>query len=78
MTKRSSIKVVIDRIEGEKAVVVLYDDDAVRFNLPASLLPEGVKGGDHLRMTLAADKESRAAEKKKIDDLLKDLTGKKE
>ena len=78
MRRQSSFKVVIDRVEGDKAVVVLYDDDAVKFNLPAQLLPEGVKGGDHFKVTFAVDKESRDAEKKKVDDLLSELTGKKE
>jgi Protein of unknown function (DUF3006) len=77
MKKQSAVKVVIDRIEGDKAVVVLYDDGAVKFNLPAKLLPEGIKGGDHLLMSFAVDRERRDSEKKKIEGLLGELTGKK-
>jgi hypothetical protein len=69
------LKVFIDHIEDEIATIVLYDDDKVHFNLPAQFLPEGTEGGDHFQITFKKDKESRDAEKKKADDLLKDLLG---
>ena len=73
---KSSIKVFIDRIEGDLAVVVLYDDDSVKFNLPRKYLPEGISEGDYLQLTFAVDKASHDEEKQKIDDLLKKLKGK--
>lgn len=76
MKRSSSAKVVVDRIEGDLAVLILYEDGRVKFNLPKSLLPEGAREGDHLVLTLALDEESREAEKKKIEDLLRELTGK--
>jgi hypothetical protein len=76
--KKSSHKVVIDRIEGDMAVVVLDEDDSVKFNLPISFLPEAIKEGEHLRMSFAVDKESREAQKRRISDLLNDLKGNKE
>jgi Protein of unknown function (DUF3006) len=78
MKVQSTHKVVIDRIEGNKAVIVLYEDDGVKFNLPTSFLPEGVKEGEHLQMSFSVDKESREAQKKRITDLLNDLKGNKE
>ena len=78
MTDKTSSKVVIDRVEGDLAVIVLSDDDSVQFNLPVKHLPEGVKEGDHLQMTFSVDKESRQAQKQKVADLLKELTGKKD
>jgi hypothetical protein len=77
MTEKTSIKMVIDRIEGDLAVIVLYDDDSVKFNLPVKYLPEGTRDGDHLRLNFEADKKSRESEKKRVDDLLKDLTKEK-
>ena len=77
MTEKTSIKVVIDRIEGDLAVIVLYDDDRVKFNLPVRYLPERVRDGDHLRLSFDVDKRSRESEKMKVDDLLKDLTKEK-
>lgn len=66
-------KVVIDRIEGDLAVLALYEDDGVKFNLPLHYLPEGVREGDHLQMGFAQDDESREAERTKVEDLLKQL-----
>jgi hypothetical protein len=72
---KSSIKVFIDRVEGDLAVIVLYDDDKVKFKLPLKYLPDSSGEGDHFRLTFAVDKESREAEKQKIDELLNKLKG---
>lgn len=73
MKSRDSTKVVVDRIESDLAVLVLYDDDHVKFNLPLQYLPEGVREGDHLQMSFGQDEVSRESERKRVDDLLKDL-----
>lgn len=73
MKSEGSTKVVIDRIEGDLAVLVLYEDDRVKLNLPLRCLPEGVREGDHLQMGFAQDEESRESERKRVGDLLKDL-----
>ena len=73
MKSESSTKIVIDRIEGDLAVLALYEDDRVKFNFPLQYLPEGVREGDHLQMTFAQDEQSRDAEQKKVEDLLKEL-----
>ena len=74
---KSTLKVFIDRIEENRAVIVLYDDDSVKFNLPTRYLPEGVSEGDYLQVSFAVDKEAHAEEKQKIDDLLGKLKAKK-
>lgn len=73
MKPGASTRVVVDRIEGDLAVLVLYDDDRVKFNLPLRYLPEGVREGDHLQMSFGEDEASRGSEKKRIDDLLSEL-----
>ena len=73
MTSASSTRVVVDRIEGDLAVLVLYEDDAVKFNLPVRLLPQGLNEGDHLRISFAADEASRDSERKRIGNLLDEL-----
>jgi Protein of unknown function (DUF3006) len=73
MTTGVSNKVVVDRIEGDLAVLVLYDDDRVKLNVPVRCLPEGLREGDHLLMSFSDDRASRAAEKKRVDDLLEGL-----
>jgi hypothetical protein len=72
-TGSHKLKVVIDRIEDKIATIVLYEDDSVHFNLPAEYLPEGTKDGDHFRLSFKRARASREAEKKKADDLLKEL-----
>ena len=78
MSEKKTLKMIIDRVEGDLAVIVLADDDAVKFNLPVNLLPEDIHDGEHLQVTFALDRDSRAAAKQKVADLLKELTGKKD
>ncbi len=75
MKKESSIKVEIDRVEGGIAVVVLADDDKVKFNLPVKYLPEGARDGDHLQLIFKVDEKSREETKSRVSDLLKELKG---
>lgn len=73
MNPPAATKIVIDRIEGDLAVLVLYDDDGVKFNLPLRYLPEGVEEGDYLQMNFSKDPSTRASEQKRVDDLLREL-----
>lgn len=73
MKSGGSTTVIIDRIEGDLAVLVLYEDDRVKFNFPIKYLPAGVRDGDHLQMSFVKDELSRESEKKRIDDLLGEL-----
>ena len=73
MKPPASTKLVIDRIEGDLVVLVLYEDDGVKFDLPLRYLPDGVREGDHLVMSFREDEASRESEQKRIDDLLKNL-----
>ena len=73
MNRESALKIVVDRIEGDAAVVSLYDSEAVRFNLPVQCLPKGTCGGDHLRVVFTQDIESREAERKRAEQLLEEL-----
>jgi hypothetical protein len=70
---------VIDRIEdGGMAVIMASDDGKTKIDVPASLLPAGASDGDHLRITIALDKESRdaAADRiKKLQDQLIERSG---
>lgn len=75
MKPAGSTKIIVDRIEGDLAVLVLYDDDRMRFNFPIDRLPDGVKDGDHLQLSFAKDEAGRESEKNRIDDLLRELKG---
>lgn len=78
MSDQKTLKAVIDRLEEDIAVIVLDDDDGVKFNLPVKYLPDGARDGDHLQVTFAMDRQSRDAQKQKVADLLKSLTEKKD
>jgi acylphosphatase len=69
----------IDRIEdGKVAVLLVGDDEKTQVDVPLSLLPEGASDGDHLRITISLDKESRdaAADRvKKLQDKLTQTSG---
>ncbi len=58
---------MIDRIEDDgTAVVLVGEDEGESLDVPASLLPEGAEGGDHLSITVALDKESRASAEDRV------------
>jgi hypothetical protein len=49
------MKATIDRIEGTIAVLIPQEDEAVRLNLPVSLLPSGSREGDILTIRIERD-----------------------
>ena len=75
MNREPALKIIVDRIEGDTAVLVLYDNEKVRFNLPVRCLPEGTRGGDHLRLVFTQDIESREVERNRAEQLLEELKG---
>ena len=69
-----TIHAVIDRIEdNEMAVILLGDDEKEKIDLPVSFLPAGVSDGDHLRIQITLDEESRAAAENRIRKLQDEL-----
>jgi len=75
MKKESDFEVEVDRVEDGIAVLVLSDDDKVKFNLPVKYLPEGARDGDHLQVRLKMDERSREEQKTRVSELLKELRG---
>ena len=72
--KSERIHAVIDRIEdNEMAVVYLGDDEENQIDLPISFLPEGADAGDHLRITITLDEESRAQGEDRVRKLQEEL-----
>jgi len=65
---------VVDRIEDDIAVCYLYEDDRVRFDIPLRYLPPGTVAGDHLRVSFELDRESRQRERRRAEELLRELT----
>ena len=69
------IHAAIDRIEdGDRAVLLVGDDEKTQIEIPLSLLPEGVSDGDHLRIAISIDKQSRDAATSRVKSLQDKLT----
>ena len=68
------MKAVIDRFEGDYAIV-LFGDDEIKVEIPTTLLPEGAQEGSWLRVSLELDQDA-LTQKKKINDLLDKLKNK--
>ena len=63
------MKVIIDRFEGDYAVVELPDLTVV--DMPRSLIPEGAKEGDVL--VIGIDPDETDKRKERIEKLMNDL-----
>ena len=84
-TKRAAsrqLHAAIDRVEDNEMAVLLFgDDEKTQVDVPLSLLPEGAAGGDHLRITISIDGESKdaaAARVKSLQDKLAEAGGAQE
>jgi len=69
------IQAVIDRFEGNKAVLLVGDDET-QVVWPNRILPRGVKEGDILRIEVQVDGQATAAAKAEAENLLKQIVGK--
>jgi hypothetical protein len=70
------MKLIVDRIEGETAVVTAADDASTSFSVPVRYLPEGTREGDHLQLSFTRDEVSRKAARDRVESLLDELTSK--
>jgi len=66
------IQAVIDRFEGDKAVLLVGDDE-VQVVWPRHILPTTAQEGDILSMALQVDSEATAAAKAETENLLKQI-----
>ena len=66
------MKAVIDRFEGQLAVLLL-GDESIKLNIPLSLLPDGCKEGDILNMSFERDVVGTEQAKERISSLMEKL-----
>ena len=66
------MKAVIDRVEGDLAVV-LVGDESIKLNIPFSLLPEGGKEGDVLNISFERDPGATEQAKERVSGLMEKL-----
>ncbi|NLA31786.1 MAG: DUF3006 domain-containing protein [Methanomicrobiales archaeon] len=55
MPDESIIRVSLDRVEEGLAVLLLRDDESIRFTLPRVLLPRNAREGDILEIAIRRD-----------------------
>ena len=67
------MKAVIDRIEGDLAVVLVGEKGEIKLNIPLSLLPEGCKEGEVLNISIERDPEATAQAKERVTGLMDKL-----
>lgn len=67
--RRKIMKITIDRIEGEYAVVEL--ENKTMLDMSILLIPEGAKEGDILSIEI--DKDETKARKERVKELMDDL-----
>ena len=70
------IRAEIDRIEDGDVAVLMVGDGKTQVDVPVSLLPEGASEGDHLRISITLDKESREAASARVKRLQDKLAAK--
>lgn len=66
------IKTIIDRFEGDVAVLLAGDGEE-KAHWPKVLLPEGAKEGDILRISLTIDAEATRQAREEAETLLRQL-----
>ncbi|HEX5708007.1 MAG TPA: DUF3006 domain-containing protein [Pyrinomonadaceae bacterium] len=67
--KPKRTRATLDRVEDGGRAVLELGDDGEQVEVPAALLPEGASDGDHLLITVALDKGSRAEAAERIKSL---------
>ena len=69
------MKAVVDRFEGNQAVV-LFGSDETKVNIPKILLPKGAKEGSWLKVDIVLDKEGTKKQEEKIKGMLDKMKNK--
>lgn len=72
---KATLKAVIDRFEGEYAVV-LFGDEEIQVDVPRKLLPKGAKEGSWMNVNFELNPEGEQKQREKISKLLDKLKNK--
>lgn len=71
------MKVILDRIEGTIAVLIVEEDESLRITVPVSLLPDGSREGDILMMGIERDGTATKGAKERVAGLIEKLKKRK-
>jgi hypothetical protein len=64
------MKAVIDRIEGDLAVVLMGERGEFKFNIPLQFLPDSCKEGDVLKISIERDLTATEETKQRVSSLM--------
>ncbi len=67
------MKAIIDRIEGDLAVLLMGDDGLSRVSVPLSLLPDGCREGDVLNVSIERNAEATQQARERVSGLMEKL-----
>lgn len=67
------MNVTSDRLEGDVAVLLVRDDESIKFNVPTTLLPKGVREGDILDISITIDEKATDDSKARVSSLIERL-----
>ncbi|MFA4905506.1 MAG: DUF3006 domain-containing protein [Candidatus Margulisiibacteriota bacterium] len=74
MKAEKKFKALLDRIEGEKGVVLLGEEEREAVDFPKSFLPEGTKEGDILTFKIKLESRRTKEAKAKVAEMIKKLS----
>lgn len=69
------MRAVLDRFEGDHAVM-LFGDEEIRVDLPRVLLPPEATEGSWFKVSFEPDREGESEQRERIGELLRKLKGK--
>ncbi|MCK8519318.1 DUF3006 domain-containing protein [Methanoculleus sp. 7T] len=75
MQDESAFRVSLDRVEEGLAVLLLREDESIRFTLPIALLPEGAREGDILEIAVRRDVLATAEARRRVAERIERLRG---
>ena len=69
-------KATIDRVEGRLAVLLLIEDESIRFEIPILLMPPGSKEGDIVDIQIERDETTTQETRERVSSLIEKLKSK--
>ncbi len=74
MKSEKKFRALIDRIETDKGVLLLGEEEREAVDFPVGFLPEGSKEGDVLSIKIKLESRKTREAKQKVAEMIKKLT----
>ncbi|HOI12299.1 MAG TPA: DUF3006 domain-containing protein [Methanoculleus sp.] len=78
MQNESAFRASLDRVEEGLAVLLLREDESVRFTIPRSLLPPEAREGDTLEIVIRRDVAATEEARRRVAERIARLRAKSE